>query len=84
MDPAPTEAQSQILETLETTNDNYFLSGQAGTGKSLVLREFVRQTKKKVVVCAPTGLAAAHVDGVTIHSLFRLPVVEHFMLWSAS
>jgi ATP-dependent exoDNAse (exonuclease V) alpha subunit len=79
MDPAPTEAQAEILETLESTNANYFLSGQAGTGKSLVLREFVKNTKKNVVVCAPTGLAAAHVDGVTIHSLFHLPVQEHFI-----
>ena len=82
MDPAPTDAQAQILETLETTDANYFLSGQAGTGKSLVLREFVKNTDKKVVVCAPTGLAAAHVDGVTIHSLFHLPVQEHFIGYS--
>jgi len=82
MDPAPTHAQAQILETLETTDGNYFLSGQAGTGKSLVLREFVKNTKKNVVVCAPTGLAAAHVDGVTIHSLFHLPVQEHFIGYS--
>jgi ATP-dependent exoDNAse (exonuclease V) alpha subunit len=82
MDPAPTDAQAEILETLETTNGNYFLSGQAGTGKSLVLREFVKNTDKNVVVCAPTGLAAAHVDGVTIHSLFHLPVQEHFIGYS--
>lgn len=82
MDPAPTNAQAEILETLESSNANFFLSGQAGTGKSLVLREFVKNTKKKVVVCAPTGLAAAHVDGVTIHSLFRLPLLEHFIDWS--
>ncbi|MFT4049350.1 MAG: AAA family ATPase [Solirubrobacterales bacterium] len=82
MDPAPTEAQAAILDTLENTSANYFLSGQAGTGKSLVLREFVKNTNKNVVVCAPTGLAAAHVDGVTIHSLFHLPVQEHFIGYS--
>lgn len=77
--PQLTPAQSEILQTLESTNGNYFLSGQAGTGKSLLLREFVEQTGKEVVVCAPTGLAATHVGGVTIHSLFRLPVTEHFI-----
>lgn len=82
VDPAPTDAQAAILDTLESTDANYFLSGQAGTGKSLVLREFVKNTAKNVVVCAPTGLAAAHVDGVTIHSLFHLPVVEHFIDYS--
>lgn len=86
MDRAPqltaTPAQAEILEILESSNDNVFLSGQAGTGKSLVLREFVEQTAKNVVVCAPTGLAAANVDGVTIHSLFHLPVVDHFIGYS--
>jgi ATP-dependent exoDNAse (exonuclease V) alpha subunit len=81
MEPSPTDAQLEILETLENTDANYFLSGQAGTGKSLVLREFVERTEKEVVVCAPTGLAAAHVDGVTIHSLFHLPVLDHFIDW---
>lgn len=71
--------QAEIVETLESSNANFFLSGQAGTGKSLVLREFVSQTSKNVVVCAPTGLAAALVDGVTIHSLFHLPVEDHFI-----
>lgn len=80
--PPLTEVQATILETLENSNDHFFISGQAGTGKSLVLREFVEQTSKKVVVCAPTGLAAAHVDGVTIHSLFRLPLDDHFIGYS--
>lgn len=75
----PTPAQTEVLEILEDSSANFFLSGQAGTGKSLVLREFVEHTAKKVVVCAPTGLAAATVDGVTIHSLFHLPVEEHFI-----
>lgn len=79
MEHLPTDSQAAILDTLEQTSGNYFLSGQAGTGKSLVLREFVKQTEKTVVVCAPTGLAAAHVDGVTIHSLFHMPVLEHFI-----
>ena len=67
MDLTPTDAQAEVLETLESSDANYFLSGQAGTGKSLVLREFVKNTAKQVVVCAPTGIAAANVDGVTIH-----------------
>lgn len=81
-DLSPTDSQAQILDTLEDSTGNFFLSGQAGTGKSLVLREFIKNTEKNVVVCAPTGLAAAHVDGVTIHSLFHLPVLEHFIDYS--
>lgn len=82
--PQLTTTQSEILETLESTGGNYFLSGQAGTGKSLLLREFVKRTRKKVVVCAPTGLAATNVDGVTAHSLFRLPLAEHFIGYEPS
>lgn len=51
-----------------------FLTGKAGTGKSLVLREFSKRTKLASVVLAPTGLAALAVGGQTIHSFFRLPI----------
>ena len=52
---------------------NCFLTGEAGTGKSTVLREFLRQTDKNAVVVAPTGIAAINVSGVTIHSFFQFP-----------
>lgn len=48
-----------------------FVTGKAGTGKSTVLRE-LRATGQKLLVCAPTGLAAVNVGGQTIHSLFGL------------
>jgi ATP-dependent exoDNAse (exonuclease V) alpha subunit len=50
-----------------------FLTGRAGTGKSTLLRLFKRTTKKKVVMLAPTGLAALNVQGQTIHSFFGFP-----------
>jgi hypothetical protein len=68
------EAQAQICEQLESSDGHAFVCGEAGTGKSLLLKEFVAATRKSVAVCAPTGLAATNVDGVTAHSLFRLPV----------
>jgi hypothetical protein len=49
-----------------------FLTGQAGTGKSVVVRA-VRDALSCVVV-APTGLAAVNVQGATIHSTFKLKV----------
>ncbi|MBI4896748.1 MAG: AAA family ATPase [Actinobacteria bacterium] len=76
------ESQAAVVAKLNQTTDNVFVSGEAGTGKSVVLRDFVNTTSKKVVVCAPTGLAANHVDGVTIHSLFRLPLNDHFIDYS--
>jgi ATP-dependent exoDNAse (exonuclease V) alpha subunit len=48
-----------------------FITGKAGTGKSTLLREFIENTRKKVVVLAPTGIAAINVQGMTIHSFFK-------------
>ena len=55
------------------TGCHVFLTGKAGTGKTTFLREIVQQTHKKVVVAAPTGIAAINAGGVTLHSLFHLP-----------
>ena len=47
-----------------------FLTGKAGTGKSTLIRQFMAETDRAVVVVAPTGIAALNVDGYTIHRLF--------------
>lgn len=47
-----------------------FLTGKAGTGKSTLIRRFMSQTDRNVVVVAPTGIAALNVDGYTVHRLF--------------
>ncbi len=47
-----------------------FLTGKAGTGKSTLVRQFMAETERNVVVVAPTGIAALNVDGYTIHRLF--------------
>jgi hypothetical protein len=61
------EAQ-EALKILTDTNDNLFLTGEAGTGKSTLLNYFRATTEKNVVVLAPTGVAALNVEGQTIHS----------------
>jgi ATP-dependent exoDNAse (exonuclease V) alpha subunit len=63
----------EILDLLEKTNHHYFITGKAGTGKSTLLNVFRSTTKKRVVVLAPTGIAALNVRGQTIHSFFRFP-----------
>jgi len=65
--------QQKILNLLENTSSHYFITGKAGTGKSVLLQFFKENSAKKVVVCAPTGVAALNVGGQTIHSLFRIP-----------
>lgn len=62
-----------ILNQLEYTSDSMFITGRAGTGKSTLLQVFRNTTKKRVVVLAPTGIAALNVRGQTIHSFFGFP-----------
>ncbi len=62
-----------ILDQLEYTRDHYFITGRAGTGKSTLLKLFRNTTKKRMVVLAPTGIAALNVRGQTIHSFFGFP-----------
>ena len=58
------------LELLERSTRNLFITGRAGTGKSTLLQHFRAETRKNVVVLAPTGVAAVNVGGETIHSFF--------------
>lgn len=55
------------------TNQNIFLTGKAGTGKTTFLHQIKQLSAKRLVVVAPTGVAAINAGGVTIHSLFQLP-----------
>lgn len=65
--------QEKLFDILEKSNENVFITGKAGTGKSILLGYFKQKSTKKVVVCAPTGVAALNVGGQTIHSLFKIP-----------
>ncbi len=61
-------------EFVEMTGKSVFLTGKAGTGKTTFLRNVVENSRKRVVVVAPTGIAAINAGGVTIHSFFQLPL----------
>ena len=66
-----TAEKQEVFDILEYSNNNVFLTGKAGTGKSNFLQYFRTHTRKKVVVLAFTGVAAINVQGQTIHSFFK-------------
>ena len=80
---AKTKSDEQlVLDKLENSDNNFFITGKAGTGKSTLLSKFKKESKKNIAVVAPTGIAAINVGGSTIHSFFRLPpkVIESSMI----
>lgn len=57
---------------LQHTNQHIFLTGKAGTGKTTFLQNLKKVSPKRMVVVAPTGVAAINAGGVTIHSFFQM------------
>ncbi len=58
---------------LQHTGTNLFLTGKAGTGKTTFLKQLKETSPKRMIIVAPTGVAAINAGGVTIHSFFQLP-----------
>lgn len=69
--------QKAAYSQMEITNENFFITGKAGTGKSFLLEMFAKGTKKKVLRLAPTGVSALNIDGATIHSVFGFHNLEN-------
>lgn len=78
------DEQASICKEIENSNRNYFITGKAGTGKSFLLDIFIKTTKKKHIVLAPTGMAALNVGGATLHSTFGYDNLEKFDIDSLS
>ncbi len=64
----------ELFKEIEKTKEHYFITGSAGTGKSTLIRYIRKNTKKRVAVVAPTGLAALNVSGSTIHKFFHFSI----------
>ncbi|MFO7962826.1 MAG: helix-turn-helix domain-containing protein [Desulfobacterales bacterium] len=61
------------MDFAEQTGNHIFLTGKAGTGKTTFLSELKKRSAKRMVITAPTGVAAITAGGVTLHSFFQLP-----------
>jgi len=58
---------------VQYTGSHIFLTGKAGTGKTTFLHKLKKNSAKRMIVTAPTGVAAINAGGVTLHSFFQLP-----------
>lgn len=68
--------QKQAIEKMRS-GKNIFLTGLPGTGKSYIIKQFIKEqqeAEKQVLVCAPTGIAALNIGGVTMHQAFSIPI----------
>ena len=62
---------------IEHTGTHLFLTGKAGTGKTTFLHQLKAESPKRMVVLAPTGIAAMNAGGITLHSFFQLPFAPY-------
>src|SRR4051812_4694038 len=60
------------FDYVRNTGKNIFLTGKAGTGKTTFLHQIKAENSKRLVVTAPTGVAAINAGGMTLHSFFQL------------
>src|SRR5579872_3747016 len=63
----------KALSFVRDTNENFFLTGRAGTGKTTFLKYIKTHARKQCAIVAPTGVAAINAGGETIHSFLQLP-----------
>lgn len=75
--PKLTPCQSTAWSVLKESKQNIFLTGAAGTGKSFLIKEFLRDgDRKNFPVLASTGAAAVLIGGRTFHSFFGIGFME--------
>ena len=65
--------QQEALDAM-LAGENVFITGEGGTGKSVVISEFLKTAEQEVIQCAPTGIAAIHIGGITVHRLIKPPI----------
>jgi hypothetical protein len=74
MEQTTANPQLQLArEFVRATSHSIFLTGKAGTGKTTFLHGLKQDLPKRMIVTAPTGVAAINAGGVTLHSFFQLP-----------
>lgn len=70
--------QQEAIKLMHT-GANIFLTGEPGAGKTYTLNKFIEAGKdkyKNIAITASTGIAASHINGVTIHSWSGLGIKD--------
>jgi hypothetical protein len=84
MENIPNPQLQLAFDFVQYTNRNLFLTGKAGTGKTTFLHNLKKKSPKRMIVVAPTGVAAINAGGVTIHSFFQMPFGPHLPIEKAA
>ncbi len=77
--PILNENQITAFNTIECTNSNVLILGQAGTGKSTFVNYLKTASKKRIICACPTAVSALNIGGQTIHSLFQIQPRDFIM-----
>lgn len=77
--PILSKEQMSAFNTIEHTNSNILILGQAGTGKSTFINYLKSASKKRIICACPTAVSALNVGGQTIHSLFQIQPRDFIM-----
>ena len=77
MEKAENDKLKLARDIVVNTGKNLFLTGKAGTGKTTFLKMLKASAPKRMIVLAPTGIAAVNAGGMTIHSFFQLPLAPY-------
>lgn len=65
------------MNLIQDDENNVFVTGKAGSGKTTFLKYLIEKSGKNCIVAAPTGIAAINAGGVTLHSLFGIPLTYY-------
>ena len=68
--------QKAAAKLVLNKKQNIFIQGSAGSGKSTFIKYLQVNSNKNIVLCSPTAIAALNIGGTTLHSLFRLPIMD--------
>lgn len=66
-------SRQQVGLTELLGDENVFITGGAGTGKSTLINQWISMEPRFHAICASTGVAAVLINGCTFHSFFGLP-----------